>query len=344
VPVPSLFRGFSAPVKVKGISLDRLKFLAAHDSDPFARWEAGQQVATRHLLALVADWRQGRTLVADSDLLDALRRTLLGGDADPAFAAMALALPGEPTLADEMDIVDVEAIHEARQFLRAEIGRNLGGELVAVYERLTDHGPYRIDPRAIGGRALRNGCLAYLAVTGEVEATRRLVAQFDAANNMTDRLAALALLSDIPGDERDHAFETFYVSWRHDDLVIDKWFALQATCSLPDSLQRCKALLDHPDFDMKNPNRVRSLVGAFSQANQLRFHEASGAGYAFLADRIVELDRFNATMAARLTQPLGAWRRYDAGRQELMRKALETVLAVPGLSKGTFEMASKSLQ
>jgi aminopeptidase N len=342
-PVPSLFRGFSAPVKVKGVTLDRLKFLAAHDHDSFARWEAGQQVAMRHLLDLVTAWRQGGTLTADPDLLDALRRTLAGSDGDRAFAAMALALPGEASLADEMAVVDVQAIHAARQFLRSEIGNQLGDELSAVYERLTDNGPYRIEPKAIGGRALRNGCLAYLAATGNPSALTRLVAQFDFANNMTDMLAALALLSDIPGAERDQAFATFYANWRHEDLVIDKWFALQAVSALPDSLQRCKALLAHPDFDLKNPNRVRALVGAFSQANQLRFHEESGAGYAFLADQIAALDPLNATMAARLTQPLGAWRRYDAKRQDLMRSALETILAVPGLSKGTFEMASKSL-
>jgi aminopeptidase N len=255
-----------------------------------------------------------------------------------------LALPSESSLADEMAIVDVEAIHGARQFLRSEIGRQLGGDLAAVYERLTDLGPYRPLPKAIGARSLRNSCLAYLAATNEAAAISRLVAQFDAARNMTDVLTALALLGDVPGPQRGHAFATFYDTWQQDDLVIDKWFALQATSALPDTLERCETLLGHPAFDLKNPNRVRSLVGAFAQGNQLRFHDASGAGYAFLAERIVQIDPLNATMAARLTQPLGAWRRYDAGRQTLMRQALEHVLAVPGLSKGTFEMASKSLQ
>ncbi len=343
-PVPSLFRGFSAPVKLKDIPLDRLKFLAAFDHDPFARWEAGQQVAMRHLLDLVTVRQQGGEMSADPDLLDALRRTLAEGGADPAFAAMAMALPGESALADEMAVVDVEAIHAARQFLRAEIGRQLGADLAAVYDGLTDLGPYRPEPKAIGARSLRNGCLAYLAASGEPAAVDRLVGQFDAAQNMTDVLAALALLGDIPGSDRDRAFETFYAAWRQDDLVTDKWFALQAISALPDTLQRCRSLLGHPAFDLRNPNRVRSLVGAFSQGNQLRFHAADGAGYAFLADQIALLDPLNATMAARLTQPLGAWRRYDPTRQALMRQALEHVLAVPGLSKGTFEMASKSLQ
>ncbi|HXP96723.1 MAG TPA: aminopeptidase N [Telmatospirillum sp.] len=343
-PVPSLFRGFSAPVKVTGVSLDRLKFLAAHDRDPFARWEAGQRVATSHLLDLMAAWRRGEPLTADPDLLDALRRTLVDSDGDQAFAALALSLPSEASLADEMGVVDVEAIHAARDYLRTEIGRRLEPEFAAVYERLADNGPYRIDPKAIGARALRNICLSYLAASGGASAIGRLVAQFNAGQNMTDVLAALSLLGDVDGPERDHAFGSFYRTWRQDDLVVDKWFALQATSALPDTLARCMALLGHPDFDLKNPNRVRSLIGAFTQANQLRFHEAGGAGYAFLADQVIALDPMNATMAARLTQALGAWRRYDAPRQNLMRQALERILAVPGLSKGTFEMASKSLQ
>jgi aminopeptidase N len=343
-PVPSLFRGFSAPVKVKGVTLDRLKFLAAHDRDPFARWEAGQRVATSHLLDLMVAWRRGEPLTADPDLLDALRRTLADSDGDQAFAALALSLPSEASLADEMGVVDVEAIHQARHYLKAEIGRQLTREFGAAYDRLADSGPYRIDPQAIGARALRNSCLSYLAATGDASAIERVVAQFNAGQNMTDVLAALSLLGDVASLERARAFEAFYETWRQDDLVIDKWFALQATSALPETLDRCKTLLGHPDFDLKNPNRVRSLIGAFTQANQLRFHEASGAGYAFLADQVIALDPMNATMAARLTQALGAWRRYDAPRQALMRQALESILAVPGLSKGTFEMASKSLQ
>ncbi|PKU21376.1 aminopeptidase N [Telmatospirillum siberiense] len=343
-PTPSLFRGFSAPVKVKGVPLDRLKFLAAHDGDPFARWEAGQQAATRHLLDLVHAWRRGEALTADPDLLDASRRTLAGGDADPAFAALALGLPAESALADEMAVVDVEAIHAARQFLRGEIGRALGTELAATYERLTDKGSYRPTPAAIGARALRNASLSYLSATGTAEAKALLVAQAETAGNMTDTLAALGLLGDVEGPERAAVFQDFYERWQHDDLVIDKWFALQAVSSLPETLERCRSLLAHPAFDLRNPNRVRSLIGAFSQGNQLRFHEAGGAGYAFLAEQIIAIDPLNATMAARLTQPLGAWKRQDAARQSLMRLALERILAVAGLSKGTFEMASKSLQ
>jgi aminopeptidase N len=342
-PVPSLLRGFSAPVKLKGVAPERLKFLAAYDSDPFARWEAGQQVATWHLQELIAAIRAGRPLVPDADLIEAMRRTLAADDTDPAFAAQALLLPSEAALADAMAVVDIEGIHQARQFLRAEIGRILAAEWEEAYRRLTDQGPYRIEAMPMGRRALRNVCLAYLSACGTARAVERLEAQIAADGNMTDVLAALSLLGDIDCPERDVAFRHFYDRWAGDDLVIDKWFALQATSSLPGTLERCRALLGHPAFDIKNPNRFRSLVGAFSQGNQLRFHDASGAGYAFLADQIIALDPLNATTAARLSQPLGAWRRHDADRQALMRQALERILAAPGLSKGTFEMVSRSL-
>ncbi|MDR3438361.1 aminopeptidase N [Telmatospirillum sp.] len=342
-PIPSLLRGFSAPVRFKGTPLGHLKFLAAFDTDPFARWEAGQQVATHHLFALVEAVRNGVPLAADADLIDAMRRTLAAGEADPAFAAQALLLPSEAALADAMAVVDVEAIHRARQFLRGAIGEALAGDLTAVYERLTDQGPYAIDATAIGRRALRNVCLAYLSADGTPAAVARLTAQISDGRNMTDVLAALGLLGDIEGAEREAAFTEFYKTWQDDDLVVDKWFSLQATSALPGTLARCVGLLEHPAFDLKNPNRARALVGAFSHANQLRFHDASGAGYAFLADRIIALDPMNATTAARLCQPLGAWRRHDAGRQILMREALERILKTSGLSRGTYEMASKSL-
>lgn len=345
-PVPSLLRGFSAPVRLKGLAADRLKFLAAHDTDPFARWEAGQQFATCHLLDLVAAIGRGEALKADGDLIEALRRTLSGGaaaGADHAFAAQAMLLPSEAALADAMTVVEVEAIHQARQFLRIEIGRALHDVLAATVDRLTDQGAYRIDAESIGRRALRNACLAYLSADGSADAVARLSAEIAAGRNMTDVLAALSLLGDIAGAAREDAFDAFYRKWAGDDLVVDKWFVLQASSSLADTLTRCHDLLTHKAFDLKNPNRVRALIGTFSQANQLRFHDASGAGYAFLADQIIALDPMNATVAARLCQPLGAWRRYDIARQEKMRHALDRILATPGLSKGTYEMASKSL-
>jgi aminopeptidase N len=342
-PVPSLLRGFSAPVNLRDVPLGRLRFLAAHDTDPFARWDAGQQFATRVLLDMVAAYKRGDTLVMDDGLVAAVRATLGTAEADPAFAAEAMVLPAESFLMDQMTEVDVDAIHAVRRFARGEIGAALWPELLATYHRLADDGPYRTDGAAIGRRALRNTCLAYMAATGGDEAVGLAKRHFDAGANMTDVLAALGILAEFDRPERDAALAAFYDKWRHDELVMDKWFSIQSTSSLPGTIDAVRALIKHPDFDMRNPNRVRAVVGSFAMANQVRFHDAGGAGYAFLADQIIALDPNNSQMAARMTGPLGAWRRQDAGRQALMKDALRRILAQPNLSKGTFEMASKSL-
>jgi aminopeptidase N len=343
-PVPSLLRGFSAPVKLKGIPLERWKFLAIRDKEPFARWEAGQQVMTRLMLDEIARLQHGeRSGPPDPDLLAAFRETLAGSAADPAFAAEALALPSEAFLADQVDTVDVEAIHAVREAARSAIGTALRGEFAELYRTLEDGGPYRIDAAAIGRRALRNAALAYLAAADPQEGARLAKAQFDLGRNMTDVLAALAVLNDIAAPEREAALAAFYEKWQKDDLVIDKWFALQARSSLPETPARVRALTMHRAFQRKNPNRMRALVATFAQANQLHFHDKDGAGYEFLADEVIALDPMNPQTAARLVQPLGSWRRYDPQRQASMRRQLERVLALPGLSKNTYEMVSKSL-
>jgi aminopeptidase N len=343
-PVPSLLRGFSAPVKLAGVPLERLKFLAVHDAEPFARWEAGQQFATRILLDRIEDHRRGdEPEPLDPDLIAALRRTLADTDRDPAFAAEALSLPSEAFLADQMAVIDVDAIFAVREAARAAIGRALREDLAAVYRRLEDTGPYHIDGTAIGRRALRNTSLAYLAAADPETGTTLAKAQFDAGRNMTDVLAALSVLNELDRPEREAALAQFYERWQGDELVVDKWFALQARSGLPETLARVRELARHPAFERKNPNRLRALVGSFAQANQVRFHDPSGGGYAFLADEVLAVDLGNPTTAARLVQPLCAWRRHDPQRQALMRRALERILAAPGLSKNTYEMVSKSL-
>ena len=342
-PVPSLLRGFSAPVRIKGVPIERQKFLALHDTDPFARWEAAQQVATELLLGIAASHRAGQALSLDPDLLEEKRRVLSEADRDPAFAAEAMTLPSESFLGDQMAVVDVDAIHAAREFARRQIGRALGAELAATYDRLTDRGPYKSDGGSIGRRALRNVALAYLAAAQDEAGVARAKAQFDTGANMTDVLAALAVLSEIDHPARLEALKSFYEKWKDDDLVVDKWFSLQAMSSLPGTLARVKELTHHPAFTIKNPNRMRALVGAFTQGNPLRFHDASGAGYGFLADQVVTLDPLNPLMASRLVQPLGQWRRQDRARQALMKRELERVLAGPNLSKNTYEMVTKSL-
>ena len=324
--------------------LDRLKFLAVHDIDPVARWDAGQQVAIRVLLDRVEARQKGQPMPAlDADLIAAMRQTLADADRDPAFAAEALYLPGEATLADELTIVDVEAIHAARETARHELGTALADPFAETYRRLAGPGPYKIDGRSIGRRALRNTALSYIAARDAREGARLAMAQFQAQQNMTDVLAALSVLVDTECPERAEALARFYERWQDDPLVIDKWFAMQARSVLPGTVAAVRELTRHPAFNRSNPNRLRAVVGTFSQANQLHFHSADGAGYAFLAEEVLAIDRANPTTSARLVQPLGQWRRFDAGRQGLMKAQLERILKTPGISPNTYEMVSKSL-
>jgi len=332
-PVPSVLRGFSAPVKLNGVSADRLRFLAAHDTDPFVRWDSGQKFAEAVLLDMVGATQKGQAPVVDPALIDAAAAAL---DQEPAFAAEALMLPGEGTLADRMTVVDVDAIFQARQTARRAIATALREKLTGCYERLTATGAYTIDGASIGKRVLRNVCLWYLNDADTAKA------QFDAKQNMTDVLAALSVLASVDGPQRTDALARFYQAWKGDALVLDKWFAIQAVSDLPDTVEAVKALKEHADFDLRNPNRVRALIGSFA-ANPVSFHRADGAGYALYTDTLIALDPTNPQVAARMVSPLGQWRRYDEGRQALMRAQLQRILDLPGLSRNTFEMASKSL-
>ncbi|GAA0583821.1 aminopeptidase N [Craurococcus roseus] len=340
-PVPSLLRGFSAPVKLKGLPLDQLRTLAARDTDPFTRWDSGQQYAAAVMLGMVAAHRRGEPPGFDPALAEAVRANLAGADADPAFAAEALPLPGEGFLADQMDLADPEAIHLVRRHLRRRIGAECADALRETYERLADTGPYSPDGASIGRRSLRNACLAYLAAAGE-DGMRLARAQFDAAANMTDVLAALSLLAESE-EHGPAALAAFHARWRGDELVVDKWFSIQAMSAQAGTAARVRELQRHPDFSLRNPNRVRSLLGAFASGNPYRFHNRSGEGYALLADAVIALDPINASTAARLVGPLGLWRRQAPPLSGMMRRELERVLAAPNLSKGTYEKASKGL-
>jgi aminopeptidase N len=334
-PVPSLLRGFSAPVKLSGLSPAQLRFLAAHDRDPFVRWDSGQDYAAEAMLAQLA-----APGAPDAGVVEAFAATLAGADADRQFAARALLLPSEGLLADRMAVVDVDGIHTVRQSWRAALGRPFDAELRATHARLADAGPYRKDGAAIGRRALRNACLAYLAAAGD---TALAAAQYQAAGNMTDRLAALAALAAGDSAERAAALADFHETWRADPLVLDQWFAIQATAPRPTALAEVRALAAHPDFDLRNPNRARALFGSFSTANPAAFHAASGEGYRLLADTVIALDRFNPQTAARMVGPLCLWRRQEAGRATLMRAQLERVLAAPGCSRLVAEKARLGL-
>ncbi len=335
----SLNRGFSAPVLlVDGQDEAARGLLMRADQDPFARWEAGQQLATEVLLAAVPD---PDALAADG-LIDGLAAVLEDAHADRAFAAQMLILPAEETLAERMDVVDVDGIHAVRQALRGAIARRLRPALEAVHGACESNEAYLPDAEQSGRRALKNAALAYLSQLDDEAALALVSGQYHGAGNMTDRMAALMLLADRTDDAADAALADFHDRYRDDALVLDKWFSVQALSLRPDTLARIEALLSHPAFSLRNPNNVRALIGAFS-ANPVRFHAADGSGYRFFADRILELDPLNPQVAARIVQPLGRWRRFDEGRADAMRAELERILAAAGLSRDTYEIVSKSL-
>jgi aminopeptidase N len=336
-PVLSVNRNFSAPIVVE---TDRgaaeLAFLSAHETDPFARYEAMQQLMLDTLVGAVA------TGEADhAPVIAAVGEALAAEGLDPAFVAEAVLLPSEAFIGERMLVVDPEAIHARRQALRADLGRTLERSWRDAYGAHSANG-YAYSPAAKGARRLRTVALGYIAAGGATDAAAIAKRQFDEADNMTDRQGALAILGDHDWPERESAFRAFYDRYRQNPLVLDKWFTVQALSARPDTAAAVDKLARHPDFTLANPNRVRSLVGAFA-ANQRAFHEASGRGYRFLADMLLAVDRLNPQTAARLVPPLGRWRRFDEARAQLMRAELERIVAVPGLSRDVFEQASKSL-
>jgi aminopeptidase N len=340
-PIPSLLRGFSAPVRVRFDYGDEdLLFLMAHDSDGFNRWDAAQTLAQRILLSMASD----RSAEIPEGFLEAFRRAFTDRSADLALRAEILTLPSEAYLGDQMDVVDVDGIHRAREALKARIAAVLRDDLIAQYHACSESGPYELSPQAIGRRALKNLCLDYLVQTPDEDAIAMCRAQYRAGGNMTDVIAALRLLSDAGGPAGDEALAAFFDRWKDEELVLDKWFAIQAVSKRPDTLRRVERLVGHPAFSLTNPNRVRSLVGAFCMGNLVRFHAADGAGYRFLRERVLELDPLNPQIASRLLQAMIRWRRFDPARQALMRGELERILDVEDLSKDLYEVASKGLR
>ncbi|MBA2918518.1 aminopeptidase N [Sphingomonas sp. MAH-20] len=336
-PVLSINRGFSAPVIVES---DRdaaaLALLSAHDDDPFARYEALQQLMLDTLIARV---EAGAAEFAP--VVDAVRLTLENPALDKAFVAEAVLPPSEAFIGDRMATVDPEAIHQAREALRAELGRLLEGQWRAAYLGSASN-RFELTPAAKGARRLRSIALGFLMAGGAEDAPALAWDQFQGATNMTDRQGALAVLANSDAAQREDALAAFYARHKDDALVLDKWFTTQALSTRADALEQVLKLSQHPDFTLSNPNRARSLVGAFS-ANQRGFHSGEGRGYRFLADNIVALDAINPQTAAKFVAPLGRWRRFGETRGALMRAELERIVAKPGLSKDVFEQASKSL-
>ncbi|MGB7693159.1 MAG: aminopeptidase N [Pseudolabrys sp.] len=344
-PVLSINRGFSAPINVvTNLSADDLAFLAAHDSDPFNRWQAIQTISMHLLLDNVAATRAGRPLRKDDRLARALVAVLEDSTLEPAFAALALILPSEGDVAREIGKdIDPDAIFQARTALRVELGECLGARLAAVYERMTGGGRYSPDAGSAGRRALRNAVLDLLAANGAATAIARTTEQYRNADNMTDRMAALATLSlhDVP--QRENALADFYNRYAGDALVVDKWFSLQATTPHPDTLSHVRALTTHPAFSLANPNRVRSLIGAFAQGNTTQFNRPDGAGYEFIADTVLALDQKNPQVSARLATAFRNWRTMEHGRQTKAEGALRRIRAASPLSRDLSDIADRAL-
>ncbi|MBL9071786.1 MAG: aminopeptidase N [Sphingopyxis sp.] len=336
-PALSVNRGFSAPVI---IDFERapgeLAWLAAHDDDPFARYEALQQLMLDTLVLAVS----GETADAQS-VIDAVALTLRGRAADPAFVAEAILLPSEAFIGDQMVTVDPDAIRRERLALQAAIGRALESEWRAILAEVAPPAAI-LSRKAKGGRRLRGVALAYLAATGIEDAPALAFRIFSDADGMTERQAALATLAHGESDERTHALDIFYQRYRDNPLVLDKWFQVQSWSMRPDTVEAVKALSQHPDFTLSNPNRVRSLYGALT-GNQAAFHQGDGAGYRLIADLVIALDPKNPQTAAKMIPPLGRWKRFDDARAEMMKAELGRILAQPGLSRDVTEQASKSL-
>ena len=350
-PVVSALRGFSAPVRlcVDAPSKDAYVRLAA-DADLFNRWEAGQDLARELILARAAG---AIDEVNEERFADALGRALADQSADPAFQALLLSLPSESDLAlAQADLgakADPAALHEAREALRTRIAVHLGETLERLHGALQEPGEFSADAASAGRRALRNAALELLAADPSAANLERARGHLAAAANMTDAiggLSALMLMSRTPegAEAFDSALAGFYDRWRHEPLVIDKWFALQARSPAPDALGRVLGLTAHPAFEPRNPNRLRALVQGFASGNPARFHDPSGDGYRFLADQILAVDGFNPSVAARLVEPLGGWRRYRDDLAALMRAELARIVAAPNLSKNVLELAQKAAE
>jgi aminopeptidase N len=344
-PLPSLLRGFSAPVKMSyPYSRDDRVFLAKHDPDGFNRWEAGQGLALEMLQGMIDIHRTDRPLLLDQRLRDVFHTLLTDSELDPAMVAEMLKLPSEAYLVEVSEVADVDAIHSVREWARAELANTLADIMWPLYKKLDDGATYTPDAAAIARRSLKNTLLSYLMLTGSQEAVDACVRQYVEASNMTDRQAALVCLVNSEFvEQKQAALNDFAERWQNYPLVMDQWFSVQAAAAQPGGLARVEQLLEHPLFSMRNPNKIRAVIGAFANQNLLNFHAADGSGYQFLAERILQLDPLNPQVAARLLTPLTRWRKYDGARQELLKAELSRIMAAESLSPDVYEVVSKSL-
>ena len=332
-PVPSLLRGFSAPVILNYPYTEaELVHLLAHDDDPFNRWEAAQRLSAEIILK-----RKGHPSAAFLESIGSLLN-----DRDPAFIAETLSLPSETFLAEQVEVVDPDALHASRNALRHALASHFKNDFLTIYRRLQSELPYSPDAASAGKRALRNLLLSYLMELETTDLVALCYEQYGQSNNMTEQFAALACLANSHAQQRTIALDSFYDKWRDEPLVVDKWLAVQAGSRLPDTLARVRELLAHPAFDLKVPNKVYALIRTFA-GNHVRFHAADGAGYAFLADQVLALDRLNPQVAARMARGFDRWKRFDASRRDKAKAQLERIRDHAGLSRDVAEIVTKAL-
>jgi len=352
-PVPALLREFSAPVKLAyPYTRDELMLLMQHEEDGFVRWEAGQQLALQVIDDLLQARNQDKPYTVDERLVTAfatvLNSALTEPGVDKAMLAHLLLLPSEAYLAELAEEVDVDGIHAVREFLRHYLAEKLESAFVSVYESCASDAEYEYCAPEMARRSLRNTTLNYLACLDKPAHWERVQAQYENANNMTDSSAALrALVSNPTPDSealRESLIKAFYEKWQHETLVVEQWLSMQCVAMIPDNLPRVKALMEHPAFDIRNPNKVRCVIGAFCFNNAVGFHQLDGSGYEFLADQIITLNGINPQIASRLLTPLTRWKKFSRQRQDLMQTALRRILAEPNLSPDVYEVVSKSLQ
>ncbi|XP_040985935.1 puromycin-sensitive aminopeptidase isoform X4 [Juglans microcarpa x Juglans regia] len=342
-PVPSLLRGYSAPIRLESDLTDSdLFFLLAHDADEFNRWEAGQVLARKLMLNLVADFQQNKPLVLNQNFVDGLRSILSDSSLDKEFIAKAITLPGEGEIMDMMEIADPDAVHAVRTFIRKQLALELKAELLTTVEKNRSSEEYVFNHPNMARRALKNVALAYLALLEDPKYTELALHEYRTATNMTEQFSALVAIVQNPGKTRDDVLADFYSKWQHDFLVVNKWFALQAMSDIPGNVENVRSLLNHPAFDMRNPNKVYSLIGGFC-GSPVNFHAKDGSGYKFLGEIVLQLDKLNPQVASRMVSAFSRWRRYDETRQNLAKAQLEKIMSTNGLSENVFEIASKSL-
>ncbi|MET3118040.1 aminopeptidase N [Undibacterium sp. GrIS 1.8] len=347
-PTPSILRNFSAPVMLEiDYTDEQLGHLLAHDSDPFNRWEAGQRLAIRRLVKLTNAVQNAEVLELDSMFIEALRSTLNDKTLDPAFRELVLTLPSEAMIAEEFKVVDPQAIHIARKFVRSTLTQHLKADLLTTYEENLTPGKYSPDAVSAAKRALKNLALSYLLEWADDSTFDLAKTQFDEAENMTDRIAALTALTNFSGSAKNtkaaaQALNKFFRDFKKEALVIDKWFMLQGTARTTD-VAKVRELMKHPAFTLSNPNRARSLVFSFCNANPSRFHAADGSGYALWAELVITLNKMNPQVAARLARSMDRWKKYPKNLQVHMKAALQSVADTKKLSSDVLEVVTKAL-